>query len=176
MKKVLNIVVLVLLAAAVISCAGLPRFVQDQIRKDVEEPEGWKEQDSSGPIKFLQVQTTAPASDKGTGMLLDGSFGERLIEIQTVPATPGVEVIWNLKNKGDSDIYVVAAKDFPMDLPITVPGGDEIEVLAVFDDEGYTYLVFDNEGGGGITLEVRAAVGEESANTTRGKYMKILWF
>ncbi len=63
-----------------------------------------------------------------------------------------------------------------MELPITVPAGEEVEVSDVFDDEGYTYLVFDNEGGGGITLEVRAAVGEESAETTRGKYMKILWF
>lgn len=176
MKKVLNIVVLVLLAAAVISCAGLPKFVQDQARKDAEESEGWEELDTSGSIKFLQVETTAPASGKGTGMVLDGSFGERLIEIQTVPATPCAEVIWNLKNKGDSDIYVVAAKDSPMDLPITVPGGEEIEVSGVLDDEGYTYLVFDNEGGGGITLEVRAIIGEESAKTIRGKYIKILWF
>lgn len=176
MKKVLNIVVLVLLAAVFIGCASLPGFVQDQVRKDADESEGWKEQDSSGPIKFLQVQTTAPASDKGTGMVLDGSYGERLLEILTVPAKPGTEVIWSLKNKGDSDIYVIAAKDSPLDLPITVPGGEEVEVSDVFDDEGYTYLVFDNEGGGGITLEVRAAVGEESAETTRGKYMKILWF
>ncbi|RKX89160.1 MAG: hypothetical protein DRP70_04600 [Spirochaetes bacterium] len=176
MKKVLSIVFLVMLAAAVMGCASLPEFVQDQSRKDVDESEGWDEQDSSGPVKFLQVQTTAPASDEGTGMVLDGSFGERLLEILTVPAKPGTDVVWNLKNKGDSDIYVVAAKNSSMELPVTVPGGEEVEVSDIFDDEGYTYLVFDNEGGGGITLEVRAAVGEESAKTTRGKYMKILWF
>ena len=66
----------------------LPESVQKQSRKDAVESETWKKFDKSGQVKFLQVQNTAAASKAGTGAKLDGSIGERLIEIK-VAMIPG---------------------------------------------------------------------------------------
>ncbi len=101
MKNVLNITVLLLLAFVIVGCATLPESVSSQSRKDFEPTEEWAKFDKSGEVKYLQVQGTAAASEKGTGMALDGSIGEKLIEIKTDPMQADAVVEWSVKNKNE---------------------------------------------------------------------------
>lgn len=156
--------------------AALPAFDASQSRKGKPVPASWKKFDKSGKVKFLQVQTTASASPAGQGSKLDGSRGERLIEIQALPGVPGNEVVWSLKNEGKSTVWVVAAGKTDAAIPLSIAGGTTATLKTVLDSDRYTYIVVDNEGGKKLTLAVKAKLGDVSAKTTRGKYMKILWF
>jgi len=156
--------------------AVLPEFDALQSRKGKPIPESWKKFDKSGKVKFLQVQTTAPASPAGQGSRLDGSYGERLIEIQASPDVAGNEVVWSLKNEGKSTVWVVAGGKTGASLPLSIAGGTTATLKTMLDSDRYTYIIVDNEGGKKLTLAVKAKIGDISAKTTRGKYMKILWF
>ena len=176
MKKLLYVLVLVVVGMAMLGCAGLPKTVQSQSRKGAVETEVWKKFDKSGDVKFLQVQTTAPKSDKGTGALLDGSYGERLLEILVGPGVDGTEVVWSLKNKGPSTVWIVAAGGSESAFPISIDKDQAVELTTLLDADRYTYLVVDNEGGGKTELGISAKCGGTDAKTTRGKTMKVLWF
>ena len=153
--------------------AALPEFDASQSRKGKPIPESWKKFDKSGKVRFLQVQTTAPASPAGQGSKLDGSIGERLIEIQ---ALSGNEVVWTLKNEGKSTVWVVASGKTDASIPIGIAGGTTATLKTMLGSDKYTFIVVDNEGGKKLTLAVSAKLGDVSAKTTRGKSMKILWF
>lgn len=155
---------------------ALPAFDASQSRKGKPAPASWKKFDKSGKVKFLQVQTTAPASPAGRGSKLDGSYGERLIEIQVLPGVAGTEAVWSLKNGGKSTVWVVASGETDTPMPLSIAGGTTATLKTKLDADGYTYIVVDNEGGKKLTLAVKAKVGDIAAKTTRGKYMKILWF
>jgi len=161
---------------AMLGCAGLPKTVQSQSRKGAVETEVWKKFDKSGDVKFLQVQTTAPKSDEGTGALLDGSYGERLLEILLQPGVEGTEVVWSLKNKGPSTVWIVAAGGSESAFPISIDKDQTVDLTTMFDKDRYAYLVVDNEGGGKTELGISAKCGGTDAKTTRGKSMKLLWF
>ncbi len=176
MKKLLYVFVLVVVGMAMLGCAGLPKTVQSQSRKDAVETEAWKKLDNSGDVKFLQVQTTAPKSDEGTGALLDGSYGERLLEILLQPGVEGTEVVWSLKNKGPSTVWIVAAGGSESAFPISIDKDQAVELTTLLDKDRYTYLVVDNEGGGKTQLDIAAKCGDINAKTTRGKSMTVIWF
>lgn len=176
MKKLLYVLVLVVMGLAMLGCAGLPKTVQSQSRKGAVETEVWKKFDKSGDVKFLQVQTTAPKSDKGTGALLDGSLGERLLEILVQPGVEGTEAVWSLKNKGPSTVWIVAAGGSESAFPISIDKDQAVELTTLLDADRYTYLVVDNEGGGKTQLDIAAKCGDTDAKTTRGKNMTIVWF
>lgn len=176
MKKLLYVFVLVIVGMAMLGCAGLPKTVQSQSRKGAVETEAWKKFDKSGDVKFLQVQTTTPKSEEGTGILFDGSYGERLIEIQVQSGVEGAEVVWSLKNKGPSTVWIVAAGGSESAFPISLEKDDTIDLTTVLDKDRYTYLVLDNEGGGKTQLDLAAKCGGTDAKTTRGKTMTVIWF
>jgi len=141
MKKLLYVLVLVVVGMAMLGCAGLPKTVQSQSRKDEPTTEAWKKFDKSGDVKILQVQTTAPKSDAGTGALLDGSYGERLLEIMVEPGVKGTEVVWSLKNKGPSTVWIVAAGGSESAFPISIDKDQAVELTTLLDEDRYTYLV-----------------------------------
>ena len=174
MKKITLIVTMTILVSFTAVCATLPDRVSAQSRKDFVPTEEWKSFDNSGELKFLQVQTTAKASDGGTGRSLDGSIGEMLLEIKTDPVLAGTEIVWKLKNKGDKPLYVVAVSPDGAELPFTAPAGETTEYKAMLDAEGYGYIVVDSGAAGEV--EVTASAGGKEAKTTRGKSMKVLWF
>lgn len=176
MKKLLYLGLCVAVAMMLLGCAGLPKAVKGQSRKNAIEPETWKAFDKSGQAKFLQVQTTAPKSASGKGELLDGSYGERLLEIKVDPAIQDTAVEWILKNKGPSDVWIVAAGETSLALPHKIAKGEAVSIRTVLDMDHYTYIVVDNEGGGKTELGISAMCGETKAKTTRGKSMKIIWF
>jgi len=159
MKKLLYVLVLVVVGMAMLGCAGLPKTVQSQSRKGAVETEAWKKFDKSGDVKFLQVQTTAPKSDEGTGAILDGSYGERLLEILLQPGVEGTEVVWSESA-----------------FPISIDKDQAVELTTLLDEDRYTYLVVDNEGGGKTELGISAKCAGTDAKTTRGKTMKVIWF
>ena len=184
MKKVIYFLLIAVVALGLISCAeqtkvakkgALPESVMMQSRKDVKETEAWKKFDKSGPVKFLQVEHTAPASEEGTGETLDGSYGERIIEVKIAPEIKEKQVVWTLKNAGPSIVWILAANQSNSAMPIVLEPENSIE-LATEAVKGYTYLVVDNEGGKETTLSLKATCGETSAKTTRGKDMKVVWF
>ncbi|MQY76779.1 MAG: hypothetical protein GH155_04035 [Spirochaeta sp.] len=176
MKKLLYVLVLVVVGMAMLGCAGLPKTVQSQSRKGVVESEAWKKFDKSGDVKFLQVQTTVPKSDEGTGVLLDGSLGELLVEVQVQPGVEGTESVWSLKNKGPSTVWIVAAGGSESAFPISIDKDQAVELTTMLDKDRYTYLVVDNEGGGKTQLDLAAKCGGTDAKTTRGKNMTVIWF
>jgi len=177
MKKIIYLVIVTAVVLALLSCVGLPLTVKDQSRKDAIEPVAWKEFDKSGQVKFLQVQDTALASEAGKGGTLDGSAGERLVEIKVVdPAIQESVVEWTLKNTGKSTIWVVAAGGSEADLPVGIAGEDSITLKTNLDEGRYTYIVVDNEEGGKVALDIKAKCGETSAKTARGKSMHVTWF
>ena len=176
MKRNLYLIVFAVIVLSLLGCAGLPKSVSSQSRKDVVESETWKEFDKSGDVKFLQVQTTAPKSNAGKGSVLDGSYGERLIEVKAGSSVNDTVVVWTLANKGPSTIWIVAGLDIDTDLPVSVEAESEVSVKTMMDEDRYTYIVVDNEGGGKTELGISAKCGETDAKTTRGKSMKILWF
>ncbi|GEM_PF-1661052 len=154
----------------------LPDFVASQSKKGKPVPESWKKFDKSGKVKFLQVQTTAPGSPAGQGSKLDGSIGERLVEIQVDPSITSKEVVWSLKNSGKSTVWVVAAGNPQGSLPLAIDPGQTVTLKTALDKDNYTFVVVDNEGGKKTTLELKAKCGGVDAKTTRGKSMKVVWF
>ncbi len=154
----------------------LPKTVLSQSKKNWTPPESWKKFDKSGKVKFLQVQTTAPASPTGSGSKLDGSIGERLVEIKVDSSVGSKSVKWNLKNSGKSTVWVVAASGLAGSLPVAVEAGKTVSISTNLDKDNYTFIVVDNEGGKKTTLGISAKCGDVSAKTTRGKSMKVVWF
>jgi len=73
-------------------------------------------------------------------------------------------------------VWVVACGKTGASLPLSIAGGTTVTLKTMLDSDRYTYIVVDNEGGKKLTLAVKAKIGDISAKTTRGKYMKILWF
>ena len=181
MKKLMCFVLIAMVMTCMISVVSqvnaeeLPESVQKQSRKDAVETEVWKKFDKSEQVKFLQVQHTAPASETGTGAKLDGSPGERLVEIKIDPAIEQNKVEWNLENKGPSTVWVVAVSQSDDAVPVKIEANASTTLKTTLKD-GYCYLVVDNEGGGETTLNIKATCGEIEAKTTRGKLMAIVWF
>lgn len=154
---------------------GLPEYVMKQARKDLKESEGWEQFDASGLVKFLQVQDTAAASAEGTAAMLDGSLGERLVEVKVDPEVGGALVEWTVVNAGPSPVWVVATSKSNSEVPIVVQPEEEIS-LATDADLGYCYIVVDNEGGQQTNVTIKAQCGGVEAKTVRGKDMSITWF
>ncbi|PID57371.1 hypothetical protein CSB45_07550 [candidate division KSB3 bacterium] len=180
MKKVLCcvscLVVLSLLSIAFVAVADeLPEFVKSQVRKGSKEFEGWSQFDKSGPVKFLQVQHTAAASDPGSAATLDGSFGERLIEVVLDSSVKADLVTWSLKNKGPGTVTVVASNDGELTETILIEADASAEISTKVVD-AYCYIVVDSEGKNETTLSIQAKAGEEDAKTVRGKSMLVAWF
>ncbi len=161
---------------AALSKGGLPESVMKQSRKELKTSDEWEKFDQSGAVKFLQLEDTAAASAEGTGAVLDGSLGERLIEIKVLPEVSGQFVEWTLKNAGPSPVWVVATSKSNSEVPIIVQAGEEMNFATDVVD-GYCYLVVDNEGGQKTILTVNAKCGEVEAKTTNGgKNMSMTWF
>jgi hypothetical protein len=166
MKKLAFLVLFLIGAAVFITGVGqyetvgamkdLPQFDKDQSRWGVPTPADWKEFDQSGDVKFLQVQTTAPASAAGHGAVLDGSLGERIVEIQAEPNARGPEVDWSLTNKGPNPVWVVAGGLAGAGFKLQIAAGDSQTFTLPMDGSGYTYLVVDNDGGGKTELGLSA--------------------
>jgi peptidoglycan hydrolase-like protein with peptidoglycan-binding domain len=186
MKKLAFLVLFLIGAAVLITGVGqyetvgvmkdLPQSVKDQSRWGVPTPADWKAFDQSGDVKFLQVQTTAPASAAGHGSVLDGSLGERIVEIQAEPNARGPEVEWSLANKGPNTVWVVAGGMSGAGFNLQIPAGDSKTVTLPMDGSGYTYLVVDNDSGGKTELDLSAKIDGVEAKTTRGASMVIIWF
>ncbi|PIE33168.1 hypothetical protein CSA56_12625 [candidate division KSB3 bacterium] len=152
----------------------LPDVVKSQSRKGATETEIWKKFDKSGAVKFLQVQHTAAASKAGTAAKLDGSFGERLLEIEVDSSIESEFVVWTLENKGPGIVWAVAKSD-GLEKAVEIKP-EESASLETTIAEGYCYIVVDSDGRNETTLKVTAKAGETDAKTVRGKSMKILWF
>lgn len=178
MKKIIQFV---LILGLVCFCGqafagGLPDSVQQQSRKDAKMSDTWKKFDKSGKVKFLQVQTTAPTSKSAEASKLDGSIGERIVEIKAEPGVQGKEIVWNIKNKGPATVWIVAASRSDQTLPISIKKGSTVSLKTGLDSDRYAYIVVDNDGGKKTTCDIKAKYGETSAKTTRGKSMRIIWF
>ena len=176
MKNVLNFTVLLLLVFFIAGCATVPETVKSQTRKDFEPTEEWLKFDKSGEVKFLQVQATAAASEKGTGMVLDASIGEKLIEINTDPIQADAMVEWSVKNKSGSDVFVIYTSCQNLEVPYKIAGKKTTDFKTMLGEDGYGYIIVDSENGGKVEIELKAKVGGKDAKTTRGKSMKVLWF
>jgi hypothetical protein len=153
----------------------LPESVKMQSRRDAKESQGWEKFDKSGPAKFLQVEHTAAASDSGSASALDGSVGERLIEIKVAPSMESDMVAWTLENKGPGTVWVLAHSDGVLDEAIAIAAGDSASMETKLVDR-YCYVVVDSDGKDETTLSIKAQAGETEAKTVRGKDMSILWF
>lgn len=180
MKKVLCFVCVVVVLSFtslpfVATAEELPESVKSQMRKGSKESEGWDKFDKSGPAKFLQVQHTAAASEAGSADKLDGSFGERLIEVLLDSSVEADAVAWTLENKGPGTVYVVASSDGELKESVAIEAGASAEVSTKVVD-AYCYLVVDTDGRDETTLSIKAKAGETEAKTVRGKSMSILWF
>jgi hypothetical protein len=181
MKKLIYLLLVAMIVMSVMNvisqahAEGLPESVQSQSRRDAKETEVWKKFDKSGPVKFLQVEHTAAASEKGMASKLDGSYGERLIEIKVEPSIEDKIVAWSLENKGPGTVWVIAHSDGMMDeaMEIQVDASVSLETKLV---DGYCYIVVDSDGKDETTLSIKAKCGETDAKTVRGKSMNILWF
>lgn len=188
MKKWIYFMLMLLVAMALVSCAGqtkveepqpqevveeeiLPETVKRQSWKDAEESEGWEKFDKSDRVKFLQVEHTAPASVP----ILDGSYGERLIEVTVDSAIESQKVEWTLENSGPFAVWVVATSDGEMEHPIKIEAKASSALETMLKD-GYSYLVVDCVGGQETTLTIKAKYGDADAKTVRGKNMKVVWF
>ncbi len=186
MKKLICMVLFLLVGAAFVFGVGqyetvgamkdMPRSVQAQSQFGVGIAADWKEFDKSGDIRFLQVQTTAPASPAGSGSILNGSHGERIIEIQAASSIKGKEVEWKLTNKGSNPVWVLAGGLSGKSFNLRINGGASSIFKLDMDGSGYTYLVVDSEGSGKNQLDVSAKIGDTDAKTARGKSMVIIWF
>ncbi len=183
MKKLSFLMLFLFVAAAAATAAGqyeavrvLPQSVKAQSRWGVQMPADWKEFDKSGDVKFLQVQTTAPASPAGHGSVLDGSHGERILEVDAEPNVRGTEVEWTLANKGPNPVWVVAGGMMVSKLNVKINAGGSATLKMPVDARGYSYIVVDNEGGKKTQLSVAAKIGDAGAKTSRGKSMVIIWF
>ena len=174
--------IIFLLVTVLICFAGhamaqdVPESVQKQSRKQAVEAEEWKKFDKSGEVKFLQIQTTAPASISNKGSVMDGSPGERLVEIKVASTVKGSTVEWSFKNKGPGTVWVVGAGMTEAALPVQLKKGESAAITSKLDKDRYTYIVVDNEGGKETTFDIKAKCGGMPAKTTRGKSMRIVWF
>ncbi len=188
MKRWIYCILIVMVAMALVSCAGqtkvekpqpqevmeeemLPEIVMRQSRKDAKESEAWKKFDKSERVKFLQVEHTAPAS----APTLDGSYGERLIEVKVESGIEGQKVEWTLENKGPHAVWLVATSDGEMEPSVKIAADASISLETMLTD-GYSYIVVDSVGGQETTLTIKAKYGEADAKTVRGKNMKVVWF
>jgi hypothetical protein len=175
-KRLVTCIVVLLVGVASFSCAHLPKSVKGQSRKDVVQPEAWKKFDKSGQVRFLQVETTAPGSEAGKGSSLEGSLGERLIEIKVDPDIKDSVVEWSLANKGKSTVWVVAASKPDTTLPMSIEAKGSAALRTSLDKDLYTYIVVDNEAGGKASIDIKATCGGKDAKTARGKSMSVTWF
>jgi hypothetical protein len=183
MKKLTFLILFLIVATALVTAEGqyeavkgLPQDVKAQSRWGAEIPADWKQFDESGDVKFFQVEHTAPASPAGHGSVLDGSLGERIVEVQAEPNIRGREVEWKLANKGPKPIWVVAGGMNVSKLNLKIEAGASSTFKMPVDSRGYAYLVVDNEGGGKTELTINAKIGDTGAKTARGKSMSITWF
>jgi hypothetical protein len=186
MKKLAILVVFLVVSAVLLSAVGqfetvgtmksLPASVYRQARWGMEPSPGWEEFDKSGDVKFLQVENTAAASPAGSGAVLDGSIGERIVEIQTVPTVRASSVEWSLDNKGPNDVWVVAAGMDGAGFNRRIAAGASSSIRMDMDGSGYTYVVVDCEDGGKTQLSLKAKVAGTDAKTVRGKSMLVIWF
>lgn len=177
--SILLVVMTVLVGFSVVSqvqAEGLPESVQHQSRKDAIESDTWKKFDKAGQLKFLQIETTSPASAAGTAEKLDGSAGEALVEIKVDPALALEKVEWSIANKGKSDVWVVAVSKSEATVPLKIAPEASVTVSTALAEK-YAYLVLDNETGKKANVEIKAKGGEVEAKTTEGKtVMSITWF
>lgn len=186
MKKLAFLVVVLIVSAVLAGAVGqyetvgvmksLPAAVRTQARWGMETSPGWEEFDSSGDVKFLQVENTAAASSAGSGAVLDGSIGERIIEIQAIPTIRANVVDWSLANKGPNDVWVVAAGMDGAGVNNRIAAGASSSFKMDLDGSGYTYIVVDCEGGGETQLSINAKMAGTDAKTARGKSMLVIWF
>lgn len=180
MKRLGYVMVLVVMIMSLLSwgvLAGeLPESVRKQSRKGAKESEEWQQHDSSGAVKFLQVQHTAAASPTDAAAKLDGSIGERLVEMKVDdPAIAGDMATWTVENNGPGVVWVVASSDDSVTdaIEIQPEGNAELDVKLM---DGYCYLVVDSDGNDETTVSLKAAIGEHAAKTVRGKDMAVAWF
>ena len=155
---------------------GLPPGVQAQARWGMESPASWKEFDNSGDVKFLQVQDTAAASPAGRGSALDGSIGERIVEIQAEANIRAAVAEWSLENKGPNDVWVVSAGMHGAGFNRRIASGASASFSMDLDGSRYTYIVVDCDGGDKTQLCIKAKLAGSDAKTTRGKSMLVIWF
>jgi hypothetical protein len=179
MKKLGYVMLLAMMIASLVSwgvLAGeLPESVQKQSRKDAKEAEEWTQHDSSGLVKFLQVQSTAAASPADSASKLDGSVGERRIEVKVDASIQADVIAWSLENKGPGAVWVIASSDDGIAEAIEIQAEATVELEVKLMD-GYCYLVVDSDGKNETTVSIKAAVGEDAAKTVRGKDMVVVWF
>jgi hypothetical protein len=186
MKKLAVLVIFLVVAVALVTAEGqyetvgamksMPSGVQTQARWGMETPASWKEFDGSGDVKFLQVQNTASASPAGRSSVLDGSIGERIIEIQAEPNIRAAVVEWSLQNKGPNDVWVVSAGMQGAGFNMKIASGASSTFKMDLDGSRYTYIVVDNQGGGKTELSIKAKMAGTDAKTARGKSMLVIWF
>jgi hypothetical protein len=185
MKKLAVLVVFLMGAVVLVTAVGqyetvgmmksLPATVRTQARWGMEPSPGWEEFDQSGDVKFLQVETTASASPSGSSVL-DGSIGERIIEIQAEANINAAAAEWNLQNKGPNDVWVVAAGMQGSGFNRKIASGASASFSTELDGSRYTYIVVDNQGGGVTQLSIKAKLAGTDAKTVRGKSMLVMWF
>ena len=153
------------------NCASLPDSVLSQSRKDFMPTENWLKYNKSGEVKYLQIQGTAPRSDIGKGLFLDGSCGEQLIKIKTIPILKDEVVEWTVKNKNEKSVFVVYTSFKSLKIPFEIEGEKTVEFITKIDTEGYGYIVVASENVENV--EFKAKVCDEDANTTSGNTMKV---
>jgi hypothetical protein len=186
MKKLAFLVLFLIVGLALVGAVGqyetvgamksLPAGVQVQARWGMETSPGWEEFDNSGDVKFLQVENTAAASPAGRGAILDGSIGERIVEIQAQPNIKATEVEWSLENKGPRDVWVVSGGMEGAAFNMKIAAGASSNFKMELDGSRYSYIVVDNQGGGKTELSIKGKIGDTDAKTARGKSMLIIWF
>jgi hypothetical protein len=186
MKKLAVLVIFVVGAVGLVTAVGqyetvgamksLPSGVQAQARWGMEPPASWAEFDNSGDVKFLQVEDTAAASAAGRGAVLDGSIGERIIEIRAEPNIRATEVEWSLQNKGPNDVWVVAAGMEGAGFNRKIAAGASSAFTMDLDGSRYSYIVADCHAGNKTQLSVKAKMAGTDAKPTRGKSMLVIWF
>lgn len=179
MKKLGYVMVLAIMIVSLMSwgvLAGeLPESVQKQSRKDAKESEEWKQHDSSGLVKFLQVESTAAASPTDAASKLDGSIGERLVEVKVDPSIEADMAAWSVENKGPGVVWLIASSDDSVEEAIEIQPEAVVELEVKLVD-GYCYLVVDSDGKNETTVSLKATIGENAAKTVRGKDMAVAWF
>lgn len=185
MKKLAVLVVFLMGAVVLVTAVGqyetvgvmkgMPAGVLSQAQWGMEPSPGWEEFDKSGDVKFLQVETTAAASPAGSSVL-DGSIGERIIEIQAQANIRAAVAEWSLENKGPNDVWVVAAGMQGSGFNRKIASGASASFSIELDGSRYTYIVVDNQGGGKTQLSIKAKLAGTDAKTTRGKSMLVIWF
>ena len=186
MKKLAILVFFLIVSIALVTAEGmyetvgamksLPAGVQAQARWGMEPPASWTEFDASGDVKFLQVQDTAAASPSGSGAVLDGSIGERIVEIQAEANINASDVEWSLENKGPNDVWVVSAGIKGAGFNMKIAAGASSTFKMDLDGSRYTYIVVDCQAGKKTQLSVKAKMAETDAKTARGKSMLVIWF